>query len=105
MEAKELAVNHSIIIDAKLKRLHEVFNVVRNETQSKVKTTLHNMLVDDKGVCIDCKENRILVNKALGVVRNELRKSRPMINGIYGEGVLQIELLATTYINWLKSNG
>jgi len=102
MKPEELAINHSKIIDAKLKLLHEVFAVVKNDVSTHTANVFNSMVIDDKGLCTNCKENRAMVNKALGYVRIAFRKQRPVINSIYGDGVMQIEMLATAYINWLQ---
>lgn len=103
MKPDVLAIAHSQITDAKLKLLSDVFTSVKNEANERTANILSGLIVNEKGVCKNCKENRLLVIKALNVTKKILRDKRPMIKAIYGDGVMQIEVLANDYIQWLRN--
>jgi hypothetical protein len=103
MSPEQLAVMHSQVIDHKLQQMTDVFTGRRAAIEKLVTPVLQKLIVDDKGNCVKCKQNKALVNKALGIMRRELRQSRPIIHSLYNQGIAEIDLLATDYITWLKS--
>jgi hypothetical protein len=103
MQPEVLAINHSKIIDSKLERLRELFAAMKTQMDAESKPILDRLLVDNTGVCVDCKENRVLIGKSVLVARKILKRNRPLIGQLYSEGTVQIETLANDYIQWLKS--
>ena len=104
MKPDLLAIAHSQITDAKLRLLADVFTSVKNEASERTANILSGLIVDDNGVCKNCKENRLLVVKALNVTKKLLKEKRPMIKCIYADGAAQIEVLANDYIQWLRKS-
>jgi hypothetical protein len=103
MKPDLLAIAHSQIIDAKLKLLADVFTSVKNEANEQTAKMLNQLIVDKDGRCVKCKENRLLITKALSVERKLLRDKMSQVKSVYGDGIMQIEVLATDYITWLRN--
>jgi uncharacterized protein with PIN domain len=102
MSPDELAQTHSQIIDNKLSDLRELFKSVNVESEKQLSTLFNAIEFDKNGNVLKTARNRVIINRAVGIVRKKTKALRPIVFEQYKQASEQINTLSTAYIQWLK---
>ncbi len=102
MSPEDLAILHSQVIDVKIKAVSDSYVVLNNAINSELDKIFTGLVMNENGTCSNCRENRMLMNKAVSLIRTKLKEHKEVLAKIYTDGDNQINQLATNYIQWLR---